>query len=203
MCLERETIELNNNICNYIKSSINTKYDILNDGSLISMIETIASKISAALIKSGKVLVAGNGGSAADAQHFAGELMCKLYKTRSSLPVLALTTDSSVITAISNDIDYKYCFSRQIEALGKHGDIFVGISTSGNSENIIESLKTAKERGLITVGLTGASEGNMDAFCDYLIKIPSYDVPHIQESHIMVVHILAMLIEDSVFEHLD
>lgn len=203
MCLNRETIELGNNIYNYIKSSINTKYAILNDSSLISLIENLAAKITAALISSGKVLVAGNGGSAADAQHFAGELMCKLYKNRASLPVLALTTDSSVITAISNDIDYKYCFSRQIEALGKQGDIFVGISTSGNSENILEALKTAKERGLVTVGLTGAAEGNMDAFCDYLIKIPSYDVPHIQEAHIMVVHILAMLIEESVFKHLN
>ena len=144
-------------------------------------------------------MTAGNGGSAADSQHFAGELMCKLYKTRSPLPVLALTTDSSVITAISNDISYKYCFSRQIEALGNKGDVFIGISTSGDSENIVEALKTAKENGLVTAGLTGGKAGLMDEYCDYLIKIPSCDVPHIQESHIMVVHILAMLIEERVF----
>ncbi len=191
---------MNNCICEYIKNSIETKKAILNDSALPILLENIADKIADSLLNSGKVLVAGNGGSAADAQHFAGELMCKLYKTRSPLPVLALTTDSSVITAISNDIDYKYCFSRQIEAFGRKGDVFVGISTSGSSENVVEALKTAHNNGLITVGLTGQNQGNMDDFCDYLIKIPSFNVPQIQESHIMIVHIIAMLIENKVFK---
>ncbi len=186
-------------ICTYIRESVNTKNLILNNQAILDNIQALSDCISRLLLSSGKVMAAGNGGSAADAQHFAGELMCKLYKTRSPLPVLALTTDTSVITAISNDIDYKYCFSRQIEALGNKGDVFIGISTSGDSENIVEALKTAKENGLVTAGLTGGKAGLMDEYCDYLIKIPSCDVPHIQESHIMVVHILAMLIEERVF----
>ena len=186
-------------ICTYIRESVNTKNLILNNQAILDNIQALSDCISRLLLSSGKVMAAGNGGSAADAQHFAGELMCKLYKTRSPLPVLALTTDTSVITAISNDIDYKYCFSRQIEALGNKGDVFIGISTSGDSENIVEALKTAKENGLVTAGLTGGKACLMDEYCDYLIKIPSCDVPHIQESHIMVVHILAMLIEERVF----
>lgn len=189
-----------NKILEYIKSSIETKKNILEDALLLESTERLAVIVSEALLHSGKVLVAGNGGSAADAQHFAGELMCKLYKNRSPLPVLALTTDSSVITAISNDIDYKYCFARQIEALGHKGDVFVGISTSGNSANIIEALKISRSKGLITAGLTGSETTEMDKYCDYLIKIPAKNVPHIQESHIMIVHILAMLIEDKVFK---
>lgn len=188
-----------NTISEYIQESINVKLSVLENKDFLDTLEGLADRVSKVLLSSGKVMTAGNGGSAADSQHFAGELMCKLYKTRSPLPVLALTTDSSVITAISNDISYKYCFSRQIEALGNKGDVFIGISTSGDSENIVEALKTAKENGLVTAGLTGGKAGLMDEYCDYLIKIPSCDVPHIQESHIMVVHILAMLIEERVF----
>lgn len=188
-----------NTISEYIQESINVKLSVLENKDFLDTLEGLADRVSKVLLTSGKVMTAGNGGSAADSQHFAGELMCKLYKTRSPLPVLALTTDSSVITAISNDISYKYCFSRQIEALGNKGDVFIGISTSGDSENIVEALKTAKENGLVTAGLTGGKAGLMDEYCDYLIKIPSCDVPHIQESHIMVVHILAMLIEERVF----
>ncbi len=188
-----------NTISEYIQESINVKLSVLENKDFLDTLEGLADRVSKVLLSSGKVMTAGNGGSAADSQHFAGELMCKLYKTRSPLPVLALTTDSSVITAISNDISYKYCFSRQIEALGNKGDVFIGISTSGDSENIVEALKTAKENGLVTAGLTGGKVGLMDEYCDYLIKIPSCDVPHIQESHIMVVHILAMLIEERVF----
>ena len=191
---------MNNKIESYIKNSIETKTSILRNDTILNIVEGLSESISESLLNSGKVLVAGNGGSAADAQHFAGELMCKLYKTRAPLSVLALTTDSSVITAISNDMDYKYCFSRQIEALGKKDDIFVGISTSGNSDNIVEALKTAKELGLVTAGLTGIDKGAMDEFCDYLIKVPSSNVPQIQESHIMIVHILAMLIEENLFK---
>ena len=188
-----------NTISEYIQESINVKLSVLENKDFLDTLEGLADRVSKVLLSSGKVMTAGNGGSAADSQHFAGALMCKLYKTRSPLPVLALTTDSSVITAISNDISYKYCFSRQIEALGNKGDVFIGISTSGDSENIVEALKTAKENGLVTAGLTGGKAGLMDEYCDYLIKIPSCDVPHIQESHIMVVHILAMLIEERVF----
>ena len=194
---------VNNIINSYIKDSMRVKELILDSPTIIKSIEDLSDRISQSLKNSGKVMVAGNGGSAADAQHFAGELMCKFYKVRSPLPVLALTTDSSVITAISNDIDYKYCFSRQLEALGAKGDVFIGISTSGNSENIVEALKTAKKMGIITAGLTGDNVSNMDPYCDYLLKVPDCNVPHIQESHIMMVHILAMLIEDKVFTQAD
>ena len=146
-----------------------------------------------------KTLIAGNGGSAADAQHIAGELVSKLYFDRPGLPSIALTTDSSIMTAIGNDYGYEKLFARQIKANGINGDIFIGISTSGNSSNIVEALTTCKNIGLTTVGLTGQNSCKMDDFCDYCIKVPSNDTPRIQESHILIAHIICSVVEEAMF----
>ncbi len=149
--------------------------------------------------RGGKLLIFGNGGSAADAQHLAAELVNRFKRERKPLPAMALTTDTSILTAISNDYTFSEVFSKQILALGKEGDIALGISTSGRSPNVLLGLKTAKELGLYTVGLSGGSGGEMDAFCDYLILVPSLDTPRIQEGHILFLHIYAELIESSLF----
>ena len=143
--------------------------------------------------------MAGNGGSAADAQHIAGELVSRFYFDRPALGALALTTDTSIMTAIGNDYGYDYLFSRQLEGLGNGGDVFVGISTSGNSRNILSALKTAKAKGMLAVGLTGQKGGLMDELCDIVLRVPSDSTPRIQESHITIGHILCMIVEDSIF----
>ena len=147
-----------------------------------------------------KILIAGNGGSAADAQHMAAELVGRFKKERRGLPAIALTTDTSIITAVTNDYSYEGLFSRQIEALGKEGDIFVGISTSGNSENIVQATNKAKEIGLKTVLLLGKNGGKLREMGDYTLTIPSNDTARIQESHILVIHLLCDIIEKQLFE---
>lgn len=147
----------------------------------------------------GKIMLAGNGGSAGDAQHIAGELLCRLNYDRPSLPGLALTTDTSTITAIANDYDFNQVFVRQISALGNAGDIFIGISTSGNSDNILKALEVAHEKSIHTIGLTGKGGGKMASLCDVLIEAPSNDTPLIQQIHITVGHILCEIIETSMF----
>ena len=142
-------------------------------------------------------MIAGNGGSAADAQHFAAELAGKFIHQRRGLPVIALTTNSSITTAIGNDFGYEYVFSRQVEGLGRQGDIFIGISTSGNSPNIIHAIDSAKKTGLITVGLIGKDGGNMRDLCDLKLIVPSQSTQHIQEAHIMIVHELCALIDNA------
>lgn len=146
-----------------------------------------------------KILIAGNGGSAADAQHFAGELVSRFYFDRPALPAIALTTDSSIMTAIGNDYGYDMLFERQIEAHGQPGDIFIGLSTSGNSPNIIRALKAAKKLDMITVGLTGEKVGQMDPLCDYLLKVPSSVTPRIQEIHELICHTICASIEKVIF----
>lgn len=147
----------------------------------------------------GKLLVFGNGGSAADAQHLAGELVNRFKMERPPLPAIALTTDTSVLTAISNDYDFSQVFVKQIQALGKRGDIALAISTSGKSPNIISALKTAKEMGLYTIGLSGGTGGFMPPYCDYLILVPSTETPRIQEGHLLFLHIYSELIERALF----
>ena len=144
-------------------------------------------------------MLAGNGGSAADAQHIAGELVSRFEFDRPGLPAIALTTDTSILTAIGNDYGYHRLFARQIEALGNKGDIFIAYSTSGNSENICEALGVAKEREIITVGMTGNKGGKMNILCDFLIEIPSSSTPKIQEGHLVIGHIICGLIEDELF----
>lgn len=183
----------------YIKESIETKQRLLADKNIIQIIEDASKAIINAYKNGNKVLTAGNGGSANDAQHIAGELVAKFYLERKGLSAYALTTNSAIMTAIGNDSGYEHLFERQVQANGVKGDVLIALSTSGNSENIILALKEAKKNGLITVGLTGAKPSKMDDLCDYLIKIPSTDTPKIQESHVMVGHIICAYVERELF----
>lgn len=152
-----------------------------------------------ALAAGKKILFAGNGGSAADAQHWAGELVSRFYYDRPGLPAIALTTDTSILTAIGNDYGYDYTFARQIEALGQEGDVFIAISTSGRSKNIMRALDAAEQKGVKVIGFTGQSGGDMRSRCDICFCIPSSETPRIQEGHEFVGHLLCALIEAQVF----
>jgi D-sedoheptulose 7-phosphate isomerase len=176
---------------------------MLSDAVLIHQIEEAACLITAAYKGGNKTLLAGNGGSAADAQHIAGELVSKFYFDRPGIASLALTTNTSVITAIGNDYGYDKLFERQIQAQGVYGDVFIGISTSGTSENIVKALAACKDKGISTIGFTGAGGGMMQAFCDISIVVPSRETPRIQESHILIGHILCCLVEENLFGHLN
>lgn len=155
-------------------------------------------------LKEGRViLVFGNGGSAAQAQHFAAELVNKFLKVRSPIRALSLTTDTSNLTSIANDTSFDYVFSRQIEAFGEKGDIAIGLSTSGNSLNVIEAMKIAKARGLVTIAMTGRGGGKLRSLVDCLLDVPSEDTPRIQEVHIFLLHLLAQEIEEELGSHLN
>ena len=169
-----------------------------NEG-LLATIADAANACVHALRRGNKILFAGNGGSAADAQHLAGELVSRFAYDRPGLPSFALTTDSSVLTAIGNDYGYERLFARQVEAVGVKGDVFVGISTSGRSPNVLAALDTARARGLVSVGMTGRSGGQMPTRCDFLVCIPSDSTPRIQEGHIAVGHALCQIIESAMF----
>ena len=175
--------------------------NLLNDNRTISAIQDAADMIISAYKNGKKVLIAGNGGSAADAQHIAGEFVSKFYFDRNPLQAVALSVDSSVLTAIANDYGFEKVFERQILANATSGDVFIAISTSGNSENIILALKQAKNIGVKTIGLTGKKTCKMDDFCDVLIKIPSDSTPKIQEAHIMVEHIICAIVEKEIFNN--
>lgn len=152
-------------------------------------------------LKSGhKILMAGNGGSAADAQHFAAELVGRYLKERRGLPAIAFTTDSSILTSVANDYSYEYVFARQVEALAQEGDVFVGISTSGNSKNVIEAVKAAKQMGVRTIGMTGRDGGEMAGMCDILINIPNNVTARVQESHEVAIHMMCQMIEEALFD---
>ncbi|MDD4993945.1 MAG: D-sedoheptulose 7-phosphate isomerase [Paludibacter sp.] len=193
---------MNNLIKKQIQSSINVKELIINNQILLNTIESAANMIISAYEEKKKTLLAGNGGSAADAQHIAGEFVSRFYFDRPGLPSLALTTDTSILTAIGNDYGYEKLFARQIQAQGNVGDVFIGISTSGNSLNVIEALKACKEIGVKTIGFTGDTGGEMADLCDICIKVPSDETPRIQECHILIGHILCFLVEDKIFNHL-
>lgn len=147
-----------------------------------------------------KVMIAGNGGSAADAQHFAAEFVGRFLKERAGLPAIALTTDSSVLTCIGNDYGYDQIIARQIEALGTAGDIFIGISTSGNSENIIRAVEKAKEMDITTIGLLGRDGGKLKELCQYELTVPLRETPRVQEFHTMTVHMICELVEEKMFQ---
>ncbi len=165
------------------------------------LIEKIADEIVSSYKNRGKVLVFGNGGSAADAQHFAAELVgWYKIKNRSPLEAIALTTDSSVITAVGNDAGYDMIFARQVYAHGKKGDVAVGISTSGNSPNVVAGIDAAVAQGLKTVSLTGAKASKLSGISDYVVQVPSNDTPRVQEVHITVIHILCGLVEQKLSE---
>ena len=187
-------------IKNYIQSSIDTKIKILNDEAILETIKKIADRIVEAYRLNKKVLTAGNGGSACDSQHIAGELVAKFFIDRPGLNAISLVNYISSLTATSNDYGYEMSFSRQIQALANEGDIFIAISTSGNSGNIIAALQEARQKGVITVGLVGNKECKMDSLCDYIIHVPSDCTPTVQESHIMIGHIICALVEETLFE---
>ena len=187
----------------YIKSEVaasaDTKQKILADEAFLAKIEAVL-KASVSVYKNNKkILIAGNGGSAADAQHFAAELVGRYGFDRPSLPALALTTDTSNLTAIGNDYGYDYVFSRQLEGMGQEGDLFIGISTSGNSQNILNAFASAKEKGITTVALTGRDGGKMAEVADYTLIVPSNDTPRIQESHLLIEHMICDAIEKEMF----
>jgi len=148
----------------------------------------------------GKVLLAGNGGSAADAQHIAGELVSRFAFDRPGLAAIALTTDTSILTAIGNDYGYEHLFARQVQAHGQKGDVFIGYSTSGKSANVLLAFEEARSRGLICIGLTGNRGGQMRDLCDHLLEVPSADTPNIQEGHLVLGHILCGLVESAIFK---
>jgi D-sedoheptulose 7-phosphate isomerase len=168
---------------------------------LLATIHTIAETITAAFRAGQKLLIAGNGGSAADAQHIAGEFLSRLNFDRNPLPAIALTTDSSVLTAIGNDYGFDRTSERQVRGLGKPGDIFIAISTSGRSPNVIAALKPAREAGLLTIGFTGnLATGAMQPLCDHCLAAPSGETPLIQQIHIMAAHAICALVERSLFQ---
>lgn len=190
---------MKNYIQRQIADSAATKQAILEDEALIDVIVSVA-KACVAVYRSGKkTLLAGNGGSAADAQHIAAELVGRYGFDRPSIPSLALTTDTSNLTAIGNDYGYDKVFSRQLEGMAQEGDLFIGISTSGNSQNVINAFESAKERGVTTVALVGRDGGKMAQMADFAIVIPSNATPRIQESHILIGHILCDIIEKELF----
>lgn len=184
-------------ISDYIEKSLETKSKLLDTGTEI--IYQITQEIVKALKHGNKIIWFGNGGSAADAQHLACELVSKFYRERKALASIALTTNTSELTAIANDYSFDRVFARQVEALTKPGDIVIGITTSGNSPNVIEGIKEAKRQGAITIGFTGESGGKLKGYVDYLLTVPSKETPHIQESHIMVGHLICYLVERELF----
>lgn len=184
----------------HIEESVQTKQLILKNEQMVGQIGQAADMIIQAYRSGKKTLLAGNGGSAADAQHIAGEFVSKFYFDRPGIPSIALTTDTSILTAIGNDYGFERLFARQVEAQGVEGDVFIGISTSGNSKNIIAALRACKEKGIHTIGLTGSKPCEMDSLCDITLKVPSDQTPRIQESHIMIGHILCGLVEADLFE---
>ncbi|MDP5030512.1 D-sedoheptulose 7-phosphate isomerase [Paraglaciecola sp.] len=185
----------------HFENSVATKQAILNDLGLQQRIVDAAEACIAALKNGNKILFAGNGGSAADSQHLAAELVSRFNFDRPGLPSIALTTDTSMLTAIGNDYGFLQLFARQVQANGREGDVFVGISTSGNSANILEAVKVAKGMNIVTIALCG-NAGKLPEVCDVTLNVPSTSTPFIQESHIAVGHVLCGLIEEAMFGHL-
>jgi len=182
-----------------IRQSIDTKQKILNNPALLTVIEDVTKACTLAFRNGNKVLFCGNGGSAADAQHLAAEFSGRFYYDRPPLPSEALHVNTSYLTAVANDYSYDEVYSRIIRGIGKEGDVLIGLSTSGNSKNVIRAFEAAHEQGMITVAFTGESGGNMKGVTDFLINVPSSDTPRIQESHILIGHIICELVESSVF----
>ena len=182
-----------------IENSIEVKQAILNDQQLVTEIEKIVAAITDAYKQGKSVYIAGNGGSAADAQHLAAEFSGRFYKDRKALPSDALHCNSSYLTAVANDYSYDVIYARLLEGLAKSGDVLVGISTSGNSGNIVKAFEMAKSIGVVTVGFTGAAGGKMKSLSDFLINVPSTMTPRIQEAHILVGHIICELVEENIF----
>lgn len=173
---------------------------MLADEALLARVEAAAEACIASLNNGGKILLAGNGGSAADAQHIAGEFVSRFAFDRPGLPAIALTTDSSILTAIGNDYGYDNLFARQVQAHARKGDVFIAYSTSGKSPNVIAALQEAKSRGVVCIGMTGNRGGPMAELCEYYLDVPSADTPKIQEGHAVLGHILCGLVEQALFK---
>jgi D-sedoheptulose 7-phosphate isomerase len=184
-----------------IRKSIDVKESIYSDNKFIETIELIITEIVNCYKNGGKVLLCGNGGSASDAQHIAAELSGRFYFDREPLYAEALHVNSSYITAVANDYSYDYVYERLVKAMGKENDILIGLSTSGNSKNILRAFEEAKKIGMRTIAFTGDSGGELKKMCDYIINVPSNDTPRIQESHIMIGHIICELVEKKIFKN--
>lgn len=182
----------------HIRESVDVKMQLLHDENVLGRIDTVAGVMVAAYRAGHKTLWAGNGGSAADAQHMAGELVNKFTFDRPGLPALSLSTDTSIITAVGNDYGFDRLFARQVEAQGSPGDVFIGISTSGRSKNIVEALKACREKGITSVAIVGADPCPLDD-ADHVIHVPSTVTPRIQECQTLIGHILCYLVEQSIF----
>jgi D-sedoheptulose 7-phosphate isomerase len=186
-----------------VQSEIKRTVTVLNalaaDDALNTAIEQAASICIEAIGTGNKILFAGNGGSAADTQHLAAELVGKLAYEQPAMPSISLTTDTSILTAIGNDFGFSDIFVRQIDGLGRAGDVFIGISTSGRSKNLVAALQARRKRGIVTIGMTGSTGGDMLPLCDYCLRMPSDDTQKIQEAHIVVGHILCGLVEQGIF----
>lgn len=182
-----------------LEASIHVKQAMLADVDLLNTVEKIATACVKAFRDGNKILLAGNGGSAADAQHIAAEFVGRYEQDRSGIPALALSTNSSTVTAVANDYGYNAIFQRQIQALGKKGDVFFGFTTSGRSPNVVAAVQECKRLGLISVGMTGAGGGDLLELCDYCICVPSGNTARVQESHITIGHIICSLVEQTLF----
>jgi D-sedoheptulose 7-phosphate isomerase len=183
-----------------IAASVETKQQILQNETLIKTTHDCVDVIVTAFKNGNKVLFCGNGGSAADAQHLAAEFSGRFYKDREALPAEALHCNTSYMTAVANDYGYDVIYSRLIHGIGIKGDVLIGLSTSGNSKNIVTAFEVAKEKGMITIGFTGSHGGNLKAISNYLLNVPSDDTPRIQESHIMLGHIICQMVEEKYFD---
>ena len=182
-----------------IQSSIDTKTQILANQDMIQKLELVSDFITQAFKQGNKILFCGNGGSAADAQHLAAAFSGRFSTDRKALPAEALHCNTSYLTAVANDYGYDVVYSRMIDGIGEKGDVLIGLSTSGNSVNIIKAFEVAREKGIHTISFTGTTGGEMKSMSDYLINVPSADTPRIQESHITIGHIICQLVEEKIF----
>ena len=182
-----------------IAESISVKNKMLVDDKILSTLEDCVNVVVSAFKNGNKILFCGNGGSAADAQHLAAEFSGRFYIDRDALPAEALHCNTSYLTAVANDYSYDDIYSRIVKGIGKKGDVLIGLSTSGNSKNILKAFETAKEKEIVTIGFTGEAGGKMKPLSDYLLNVPSSDTPRIQESHILLGHIICQLVEEKYF----
>jgi D-sedoheptulose 7-phosphate isomerase len=183
---------------NYLLSSLEVKNRLIEDRHLINKTKDVAELVERAYRAGNKLLLAGNGGSAGDAQHIAAEFVSRFFYDRPGLPAIALTTDTSMLTAIGNDYGFDHLFSRQVQAQGTKGDVFIGISTSGNSKNILRAMEQAKKMGISTVAFCGDG-GDLENLADIPLSVPSKSTPHIQECHIVLAHVICGLVEQLIF----
>ena len=186
-------------VADQLRQTVAVLSDVAKDEELHGVLVAAARETAKSLKSGHKLMVAGNGGSAADSQHLVAEFVSRLVKDRPALRAVALTTDTSILTAVGNDYGYECTFARQIEALGQAGDVFLAISTSGNSPNIVRALELAHSTGIVTIGLTGANGGHMVELCDFCLRMPSNQTMKIQEAHLALEHIFCLLVEQIYF----